>query len=117
MSPTQNYRFISPPGFLLRRSELCLCGGKEGGGQFGRSPEFCLERGGLPFRRRYVVRAQAIVRSLFLVSSARSERGWLLPPHRCPQLKSIGVGFGALLPGVRSHVCLSPHWLRPLRPT
>jgi hypothetical protein len=23
---------------------------------------------------------------------------------RCPQLKSIGVGFGALLPGVRSHV-------------
>jgi hypothetical protein len=24
--------------------------------------------------------------------------------HRCPQLKSIGVGFGASLPGVRSHV-------------
>ena len=36
------------------------------------------------------------------------------PTHRCPQLKSIGVGFGALLPGVRSHVrSLSSSFRRP----
>ncbi|KAF9653265.1 hypothetical protein BDM02DRAFT_3087451 [Thelephora ganbajun] len=29
---------------------------------------------------------------------------WLVLRQSCPQLKSIGVGFGALLPGVRSHL-------------
>ena len=37
--------------------------------------------------------------------------------HRCPQLKSIGVGFGALLPGVRSHVRCSSSTRRLLCPT
>ena len=37
--------------------------------------------------------------------------------HRCPQLKSIGVGFGALLPGVRSHVRCSSFDLKLLCPT
>jgi hypothetical protein len=43
-----------------------------------------------------------------LVPFTRAERGAPHPPapHRCPQLKSIGVGFGALLPSVRSHVRL-----------
>lgn len=129
----QERLFISPPGFLLRNSEPCVHSCQEGGGEAGRSAEFRLGWRGLSFGGRHLVRAQAIVRFVplsLLVSFARSERvvvGDLqstpifseslihIHPHRCPQLKSIGVGFGALLPGIRSHVGLyiSP----PRRPT
>ena len=115
--PAQKPHFVHPPGVLLRSSESRMCGSKEGGGQVGCIAEFHLGWGGLSFGRRYLVRAQAIVRSFSfpLVSFARAVT-WLVVafllspphPHRCPQLKSIGVGFGALLPSVRSHVGVSP---------
>lgn len=50
----------------------------------------------------WLVLRQSCVPFLFLASFACAQRGL-----RCPSLKSIGVRFGALLPGVRSHVRLS----------
>ena len=112
----QERSFNHPPGFLLCGSESCVRGSKEGGRQVGCTAEFRLGWGGLSFGRRPLVCAQAIVRS-FPSFPSRVLNVVRLGLHRCPQLKSIGVGFGALLPSVRSHVRLSSHRSRSSRPT
>ena len=115
---------VRHPRFLLPNSESAVCGGKEGGRQPGCPPEFRLGRAGLPCRRRHLARASAIVRSFPSFPSRVLNVWWLamtIPitssPHRCPQLKSIGVGFGALLPSVRSHVRFPSTCLSRTNPT
>ena len=105
-------RLVRYPWFFLRRFELCVCGCKEGGDKAGCAADFRLGRGGLPFGRRHLARTQAVVRSFpsFHSHVVNVAVEMTFPSRRCPQLKSIGVGFGALLPSVRSHVGLSSHW-------